>query len=191
MFLENLKLFLMIFGPWTVGGIIIYVAKNNYSPEGMGIGILVIIVGYILECVIYDFVGKKQTKKINSPEGQAKHHEELLRKRNARIDEIMEKFRESSYYHVSRSVIERLLVDDPGSPLNYRGQVGISNRRGKPTVFFCYRYMCQHETWELDKLSQEMLEKKIGVPINQIPLGKSIDIGTAILKRKAFVKEYI
>ena len=51
--------------------------------------------------------------------------------------------------------------------------------------------MCEQEIWEIDKLSREDLGKRLGVPLDEIPLDQSLTTGNASLKRTTLAKNYL
>lgn len=163
-----LSLCLALF-PLFIGNIIISVSLRYSSVIGTVIGVLVLI-GWIIGL----FVWSNYSKETPITQLYQPSHD---------ISDIQKRFLECGYNNISQKEFDNL-VNNPFSPIN-------GGSRPKVLISECYKWMCDQATWAIDKLSRIELSEKLGVPLDKIPLDKTLPIGEASLKRTTLAKNYI
>lgn len=115
-----------------------------------------------------EYKSKKESFGINSQDNQS-------------IQGLRKIFEERGFHNISEKALEKLLKH-PTSPLKTHGVAGAN-------LQLCYNWMCDNETWEIDKLTRDDIGSLLGVPLDIIPLDENMKIGEASLKRTTLAKE--
>lgn len=165
---KNLGGYILTIIPLVLGGIILSVSERNYSVAGMVVGAIIWIAWFI---GLFVWSHSKPKKEPAPP------------KPKYTVQELRQEFQKYGYNGISQRVFENLL-HNVASPLNAAHTPTV-------TIKGCYNWMCEQETWDIDKLSREDLGKRLGVPLDEIPLDQSIPAGNASLKRTTLAKNYL
>lgn len=96
------------------------------------------------------------------------------------IAENLKKEFQNNGYNIKDEHI-RYIIQHPISPIKHQNA----------TVKWCYDWLCEQKTIEIDRLSREQLEALLGVSLKDMPLDKSLPTGEASLKRTLTAKQYI
>ncbi|MGM9680710.1 MAG: hypothetical protein ACI3XR_04305 [Eubacteriales bacterium] len=154
--------------PLVLGGILLSVAERNSSVAGMAVGAIIWIAWFIGL-----LVWSHSKPKIKTAPPKPKYT----------VQELQQEFHKHGYDGISRRAFENLL-HNAVSPLN-------AGSSSTVTIKSCYTWMCEQATWEIDSLSREDLEKRLGVPLDEIPTDPSLPTGEASLKRTTYAKNYL
>lgn len=139
---------------------------------------IVILVTTILPLLVLCVYGLSFS--ISSEYSSKKESLEINARARQSVQELRKIFEEHRYNNISTQILEELLKN-PTSPLKTYGVAGIN-------LQICYSWMCDKGTWEIDKLSRDDIGMKLGVPLDMIPLDKSMKLGEASLKRTTLAK---
>lgn len=121
----------------------------------------------LFSSVLSEYSSKKESLEINARARQS-------------VQELRKIFEEHGYNNIPIQILEELL-ENPTSPLKTYGIAGIN-------LQICYSWMCDKGTWEIDKLSRDDIGMKLGVPLDIIPLDKSMELGEASLECTTLAK---
>lgn len=161
--------FCLVILPLFISNIIISASLRYNSVVGAVIGVIFLI-GWLIGLFVWSNFSKEN---LNTQIQQSSHN----------IKDIQRQFRECGYNNISQKEFDNL-VNNPFSPIN-------GGSRSKVLISECYKWMCDQATWAIDKLSRIELGEKLGVPLDKIPLDKTLPIGEASLKRTTLAKNYI
>lgn len=165
---KNAGGYILTIMPLVLGGVILSVSERNNSVAGVVIG-AILWIGWFIGLLVWTHAKPKK--------------EQAPPKPKYTVQELRQEFQKYGYSGISQRVFENLL-NNVTSPLNavYTATV---------TIKGCYSWMCEQEAWEIDKLSREQLEERLGVPLDEIPLDPSMPAGNASLKRTTLTKNYL
>lgn len=163
----------------TIPGLIIEFISDN--TDGFGIAPSILIVVSLFAAIIVAIV--YIINRIDKANAQKYSPQVVQKVRDDRKKEITEALYRSGYPHIDTDSIEELL-DSPISPLNN------SNTKEVP-LSVCYKWMCEQATWRIEKLKNEELSQKLGVPLDIIPIDSKLPTGEAYLKRTLLAKDYL
>lgn len=170
---------LIIISLLAIPGLIIEFISDN--TDGFGIVPSILIVVSLFAAIIVAIVCI--INRIDKTNAQKCSPQVVQKVRDDRKKEITESLYRSGYPHIDTDSIEELL-DSPISPLNN------SNTKEVP-LSVCYKWMCRQATWRIEKLKNEELSQKLGVPLDIIPIDNKLPTGEAYLKRTLLAKNYL
>lgn len=166
--LKNFCGYILTIAPLVVGGILISFSERNQFVVGMIIGALMWI-GWFIWLFVWSHSRSGDKQKNIEPKYT--------------IQDLRQKFNNEGYNGISQQVFENLL-NNMASPLN-------ASHANTVTIKGCYNWMCEQNTWEIDKLSRDDIGIRLGVPLDEIPMDKSLQLGDASLKRTTLAKDYL
>ena len=163
----------LLIGLFVVWGVLPWVVANAIWGETIADLVQMIVFFIPMLCIcIYMIVSIIKT----SPKTQkVKLGNDVLTIQN----NLAIEFRKNGY-EVCQEDIE-FIVKHPRSPL-------YDNNK---TVSQCYLWLCEQKTWEINSLTKKQIEELLGVPLDVIPLDKSIPSDEALFKRTLAAKQYL
>lgn len=171
---------LIIILPLLVSGTIVYISKIHNFAIGIIIGVIIRIIWLII-IFTWTFLSKRSNP-YKHKKGSAQVN--ILQTKEQQIQDIIAEFKKSGYNSISYKVIETL-INHPASPLN-TGSLKTIN------VNYCYKWLCEQASFEIDRLSRKEIESQLGIALNTLPLDESVnDKGKASLKRTILAKDYL
>ena len=142
---KNLGGYILTIIPLVLGGIILSVSERNYSVAGMVVGAIIWIAWFI---GLFVWAHSKPKKEPAPP------------KPKYTVQELRQEFQKYGYVGISQRVFENLL-NNVTSPLNAAHTPTV-------TIKGCYNWMCEQETWEIDKLSRSRKKTRCSFGRNSI-----------------------
>lgn len=166
--LKNLGSYVLTIIPVVIGGLVLTISEKNNFVVGAIIA-AIIWISWFVGLIVWSFTKPKNADRQVKPKYT--------------IQDLRQEFQKYGYIGISDSVYENLL-HNINSPLN-------SAQSSTVAIKYCYNWMCEQATWEIDKLSRESIEEQLGVPFDSIPLDQSLPAGNSYLKRTTLAKNYL
>ena len=163
---SNFGRYVLTIAPLIVGGVLISFSERNQFVIGMIFG-AILWIGWFIGLFVWARSNKDKEPKDLEPKYT--------------VQEIRQKFQEEGYNGISQRVFENL-IRNITSPIN-------ASHTPTVTIKGCYNWMCEQDTWEIDKLSRDDIGIRLGIPLDEIPLDQSIPLGEASLKRTTLAKD--